>query len=809
MGGRLVDTLVQDLRFAARQLRRQPVFTAVAVITLGVGIGAATAIFNAAEVALFRPLPMEHEDRLVRVYRIPEAGTPRISLRPATFRAVRERGRFFDRIVAQRYTGFVLSTDDGPERMVGIAVTAGWPETLGVDVHVGRAFTAEEERLGADAGVALLSYGAWKRRFGGEEGVLGREIVLNGQPHVVVGVMERRLSYPYNSEVWVPMRVDDEQVGPWSFNALARLRPGVTVETAREELSDIAREAARTGEAPALDADGMTLTAIPFRELFVGEEGGTTLALLGAVGFLLLIVCANLANLLLARGLGRERELAVRASVGASRGRLVRQLLTESLLLGSLGSGLGIALAALGRGLASPLLPGRLEYVEAEVTMNEPVLAFAVGLALLSTLLFGLLPALRLSRLRPGAGLVSARGSSRDASGRRLGRSLVVAEVALGVVLLTGAGLVVKDLRQLAAADLGYETSGLLTYSVSLNREPYTEPPARIDFLSRAASELRALPGVAAAGVTSMFPSDRGNSLAQVEVRGREETPGTRLLVNHRLVTPGFLEALGIPLLSGRGIAASDRADAPPVVVISAAMARRFWPGQDPLGQHVRRRGDEDGQWMTVVGVVEDVRQFYDVQESWYLPYAQHAGERSASSTTFAVRSATDRPPSASVIRDVMAGVAPELPVTDLLTAGDLHAESLTRQRQAAGLSGAFAGFGLLLAVMGLYGAISYAVNRRRREFGVRMALGSDAGRIVRRVLGEGLRLVALGVVFGGFGALGVTRLLSRTLETVGGFDPRLFAGAVLVLALTAAGATVVPARRAARTDPMTVLREE
>lgn len=804
-----MDILLKDIRFAVRQLRKQPAFAVVAVLTLGLGIGAATAIFNVAEVALYRPLPFDHEDRLVRVYRVPEAGTPWISLRPRTYQAVERRGRFFDRIVAQRYTTFTRRTDDGPERMVGIAVTAGWAETLGVRPHIGRVFSPAEERLGAASGVTLLSYTAWQQRFGGDEDVLGRRIVLNGRPHTVVGVMQRRVRFPYSADLWVPMRADDEQVGPWSFNVQARLRPGVTLASAREELRSIARDAAAAGEASALEADGMTLTAYRLRDLFVGDEGRTTLALLGAVGFLLLIVCANLANLLLAKGLNREREFAVRASLGASRRRLVQQVLTEGLLLGGAGSGLGILLAYLGSGLAQPLLPSRLEYVEATVTMNGVVLGFAVGLALLSTLLFGLLPALRLSGVRPGTGLLRSRSASGDAAGRRLGASLVVAEIALGIVLLTGAGLVTQDLRRLASVDLGYDPAGLSTFSVSLNREPYTEPPLRTDFVARAAAELEALPGVTSAGVTSMFPSHGGNALAQIEIEGRDDPPGTQRMVNHRLVTPSYFDALDIPLLAGRGITERDRADTRPVVVISAATARRYWPDGDPIGERVRRSGEDGAEWMTVVGVVDDVREFWDVDETWYLPYAQHADASSASNATFAVRGATDTPVPTTRLREAMADVAPELPVLDLKTANDLYAESLVRQRQAAGFSGAFGAFGLLLAAMGLYGSISYAVNRRRREFGIRMAMGSDQGRILRNVIGEGVRLVLVGTVLGGLGAVAVARLLARALETVDGFVPTPFVVAVLVLGSVAVAAAALPARRAARVDPMTVLREE
>lgn len=804
-----MDDFLNDLRFAARQLCRQPGFTAVAVLTLGLGIGAATAIFNVAEVALFRPLPFAHADRLVRIYRVPEAGTPWISLRPETYLAVERRGRFFDAIVAQRYTTFVRPTDAGPERLVGIAVTEGWAETLGVRTHLGRVFTPEEEQLGGAAGVALLSHRAWQSRFGGSEDVLGRSIVLNNQPHTIVGVMQPGLQFPYNAEVWVPMRADDPQVGPWAFNVQARLAPGVTLETARTELRRIAREAAASGEAPVLSADGMSLTAFPLRELLVGDDARTTLALLGAVGFLLLIVCANLANLLVARGLNRAREFAVRASLGARRGRLVRQLLTETLLLGGAGSALGIGLAYLGRGLAQPLVPERMEFVQATVTMNHTVLAFAVGLALLTTLLFGLLPAVRLSRVPGGGGLLRARSATADAGSRRLGDALVVAEIALGIVLLTGTGLIVQDLQRLASADPGYEPAGLLTFAVALGQDPYDDAAARTDLLERATARLAATPEIAAVGATSIFPSNQGNALASVEIEGRVDAPGTRRLVNHRLVTPGFHEALGVPLLAGRGIEAHDRADAPPVAVLSAAAARRFFPAGDAIGRRIRSAAFDDAEWMTVVGVVGDVREYYDVAETWYLPYAQHAGRSAASSATFAVRGAAARAPSATLVRRVMAEVAPDLPALDVTTAADLHAASLVRQRQAAGLSAGFGVFGLLLAAMGVYGAVAYSVNRRRREFGIRMALGSDPGRIRRAVLRQGLRFLLIGGALGVLGGIAAARIMAAALETVGGFEPLAFTVALLALAGAALLATVPPARRAARVDPMTVLREE
>jgi putative ABC transport system permease protein len=795
-----------DVRFALRQLRRSPVFTAVAILTLGVGIGAATAIFNAAEVALRRPLPFEHEDRLVRIYQVPEAGRPWISLRPATYQAVARAGRFFDAIVAQRYTSFVHATEAGPERVIGIGVTAGWAEALGVRAQRGRVFTAEEERLGSAAGVVVLSHGAWQRRYGGSDAVLGRELQLEGRAHEIVGVMPRGFQYPYNAELWVPLRAEDAQVGPWSFNVQARLRPGVSLAAARAELAVITREAAASGEAPAL-ADGLTLIAVPLRETLVGEEGRTSLVLLGAVGFLLLIVCANLANLFLAKGFARERELAVRASLGASRGRLVRQLLTESIVLGGLGSIAGVTLAHLGSGVAQPLLPGDFEYWDAAVTMNRAVLGFAVGVGLVTTLLFGLFPALRLARATSGSQLLHARGMSMSAAGRRVGRSLVVGEIALGLVLLSGAALVLQDLRRLASVDLGYEPDRLLTASVPLSREPYTEPAARIDVITRVAAGLAARPDILAAGATTIFPSDGGNALAQVRIEGVEERPGSPRMVNHRLVSPGFLDALGVSVVKGRGLSVSDRAGATPVALISTAMAQRFWPGQDPIGRRITRPGVDD-EWLTVVGVVGDVKEFVDVTETWYLPFAQHADEVSASNVTFAVRG-TDDVPSAAAVRTILADIAPDLPLADVITARALHAESFGRQRQAAALSAAFAGFGLLLATMGVFGSISWTVTSRRREFAIRMALGSDRSDVLRNVLSEGARMVATGATIGVLGALMVGRLLAGALETVEGFDPLGVAVALLAIVSASLVASLQPARRAAAADPAEVLREE
>jgi putative ABC transport system permease protein len=799
--------MVQDVRYALRQLARHPVFTTISILTLALGIGANTAIFSAARAALLQPLPFEHEDRLLRVYLTSETGGPLISLRPEVYLAVQERGRFFDRIVAQRHTGYALATDAGPERVVGIAVSEGWGETLGVRPALGRLFLPEEEALGEDAGVVLLSHGAWQRRFGGTPSVIGQVIQLDGRPHSVVGVMPPGFNFPYDAELWVPLRVRGEQQGVWSFNVPARLRPGWTVEQARADLSEVATAAA--ADVPDL-RPGTTLTAVPIRETLVAGEGRTLVVLLAAVGFLLLIVCANLANLLLSRALGREREFALRAAVGAARTRLLRQVLVESLVLAVLGGAAGLALAYLGGTLVEPLLPRRMSYVGTAAVIDPMVLAFATLASLACGVLFGLLPALRLSHERPFAALQSASRAIGRQGGRRLERVLVVGELALALTLLSGIGLMLRDFQQLSSADLGYETAGLLTFGVNLSREAYPTAESRIAFMTAAASELERIPGLAAYGATTMFPTSSGNSLAEVVIEGREPVPGERTQVNSRIVTPGFLEALGTPLLRGRTISESDRTGLPPVVVISSALARRYWPGEDPIGKRLRnRRAGDEAPWMTVVGVVGDVREFYDVAETWYLPYAQHAQSFSTSRAVFALRSASRQAPPISTVREAMAAVDPGLPIFDAVTAEYLYASSLSRQGQAALLGSLFAGFALLLATLGIYGTMSYGVTRRTREFGVRMALGGDRGAILRNVAAEGGRLVLVGMAIGLAGALLLARFLASALTEVGPFDLPTFVVSATVMAFATLGAAFVPAVRATRIDPVEALRHE
>ncbi len=492
-----------DLRFALRQLRKSPGFSAVAILTLGLGIGANTAIFSAAE-QTFRPdIPFDDPDRLVRIYQIPEAGSPNISPRVPVFLQVRDGTDAFESIAASRFTDLTLTTDDGPERVVGNAVTSGWLATLGVQPVLGRAFSSEEEALGTDSRVAVIAYATWQNRFGQDDNIIGRTVTLDGMPFSVVGVMPPGFTYPYEAEFWMPFRAqDDAGEAFWALNIKARLREGITLSMASEELRILSRRIG--GVVPGLTA-GMTITPISMRAVLLDGEGGTITVLTIAVGLFLLVVCANLANLLLSRGLHRESEFALRASLGASRRRLLTQSLTESAVLGIAGGAAGMVIAVLGLSLLDPLLPARLVTIGARLSVNQSTFALAATLAIATGLFVGLIPALRFSSTHPAATL--RRGSrSLSGSSQRLGGALVAAELALTLVLLTGVGLIVRDFQQRQGRDLGYDPTQMTVFSVALDREPYVTAEQRVQFAQRFLRELEAAPSIATAAATTMFP---------------------------------------------------------------------------------------------------------------------------------------------------------------------------------------------------------------------------------------------------------------------------------------------------------------
>ena len=802
-----METLWHDLRFAVRMLAKKRGFTAIIVLTLAIGIGANTAVFSVINAVLMRPLPFRDGDRMVRVYAVRGGRPPYISLRPKTFLTLREQGQFFESITAQRFTNFTLETPDGPERVVGIMVSENWLETLGLEPLLGRGFSPEEERKGQGSGVVLVSHGFWERRFGGDPHVLGQAVKLNEEPRTIIGVLPPGFSYPYDAEVWIPMNLQQDAGGTWGLNVQARLKNDITREAALAELTTVSRHIAE--ELPD-ELQGLELTAVPTREVLLGDDSNVVLALAVAVGFVLLIACANVGNLLLAQSVARERELVIRTTLGASRLRQVRQLLTESVLLGLLGGVAGLGIAAWTARLLTVLLPGRMGNVLDEIPIDWSVLVFALVASVATGIVFGLAPVVRTLRSNlEGQMRDGGRSGGGKASHRLLG-GLVVSEVALALVLLTGAGLMIRNFERLHGMDLGYARDEVVTLTVSLESSTkYESVTSRVQFVREVEEHLEALPGVEGAGATSIFPSSRGNFLAAIEIEGRPLDPNETLIINHRMVSPYFHQALGIPLVRGRLFTEADREGSPPVAIVSEALANKYFPGEDPIGKRLRnQRGGADAPWLTIVGLVKDVQEFYDVTETWYVPYAQNAGSPFGTQVVFAVRAKALESVIASLRRAVWA-VDPSLPVFGTATTEELYAESVTEQRLGTTMVGLFAVFGLLMAALGIYGVMSYGVSERKREIGIGMALGAERRQILGSVIRRGARLALVGVGIGLAGASALTRFMASLLTEVEATDPVVFATVALLLVFVALAACWVPAHRATKIDPVEALRAE
>lgn len=804
--------MIQDLRYGVRMLLKHPGFATIAVLTLALGIGANTAMFGVINAVLLRPLPFPSEERVVRLYLLRDQRPPYISLPLQSFVEVQRQGQFFESITGQRLAELTLTTADGPERVRSINVSAGWLETLRVKPSLGRAFSAEESQAGNESGVTLISYDLWTRRLGANPAVLGQSLTLGGRAFTVIGVMPRGFKFPYDAELWLPMNPQHNAAGVWSLNVLARLKPGVSLEQAKAELDLLSQRLAR--ELPELHR-GASLTAVPIRQVLLGDEGRgnegrIALALFAAVGLVLLIACANLANLLLARALARQKEMAIRAALGATRFRQVRQLLTESLLLALLGAGLGLLLAVWSSRFLSRLLPENLLQVMPEVPLDWPALVFTLAVSLLAAVIFGLAPALRASRLELQSFIKEGGQSSSAPASRRFAQTFVVAQLALAVMLLAGAGLMLRHLQRLSQTDLGYRYEQLVNFTVSLADARYGAAQPRLNLVRQVEEQLQAVPGVQAAGATCLFPLRGGNFLANLEIEGRPREPNQRLMVNHRLVTPGFFKTLELPLVQGRLFTAADNEQTQPVVVISRALARRYFPDQNPLGQRVRNlRDGAAAPWLTIVGVVGDVKEFYDVAETWYLPYAQQAGSNLAAQVIFSVRAAARPESLAASLRRAVQASDPALPLYDLGLVEEKFAATFAPQRLGATLLSVFAGFGLLLAALGIFGVMSYAVSQRTHEIRIRLALGAEPRTILSLVLKQGVKLVMVGLACGLSGAWLITQWLARLLALGSGTEPVMLLGVAALMATVALVACYLPARRATKVDPLSALRQE
>ncbi len=815
--------IAADLRYAARTLAANPGFAAAAVLTLALGIGANGAVASVLRALLLRPLPYSQPERLVMVW-------SRWSEFPKTWVSVEEARTW---AAAGCFSGLALLhpeqanlTGAGePERVGSARVSANAFEVLGVKPLLGRPFTAAE--VGSHpAGVVILSEALWRRRFGGAPGIVGSAIDLDGAPQTVVGVMPAGFELPtdYGSStpaaLWLPLREDlagayafRPRGGDHNYHAIARLLPGTSVAAARARLRALAGGLTAAGTYPR--SWHFEPLVVPVAEDVLGSLRGALLALGGAVGFVLLIACANVANLLLARGLGRRKELAVRMALGAGRGRLLRQLLAESCTLAALGGAAGLLLAWLGVRLILSLGPLEIPRL-AEIGMDGGVAAFVALLALATALIFGLAPALQLSGSDLQASLrEGGRGAAGPgAGGGRLQGLMVVAEVALAVVLVMGASLMIRTFWSLSRVDPGFRPARVLTLGISPPRARYPRAEPLVRLYDEILAEVRQVPGVRSAGAVRALPlaSELGDWGLKVE--GYAPPPGENVAADWQIATPGYFETLGIPLRAGRTFTAADRRDSQPVIIISEALARRFWPGKDPLGRRIQVGGTTP-RFSTVVGVVGDVRHnglTAQVKGAWYLPRAQFdqsTGSLIPGMTLVVAASAGNPADLAGPVRAAIHAVDPRLPVSEVRTLADVVGRAAGKQRFTMFFLLLCSGLALTLAAVGVYGVARFRVGARTREIGLRMALGAQAGQVLRLVVAQGMALLAAGLAAGLLASLVVTRSLGGLLYGVEAMDPPAMLATALVLALVALAANWLPARRAARVDPLVVLRGE
>jgi putative ABC transport system permease protein len=802
-----VSDFLNDLRIAGRALRKAPGFAATAVLCVALGVGVTTTIFSAVHGILIRPLPYRDADRLVAVYaQYPAHDEHGVNISYPDYESWRDENRSLERLAIWTWTSHALSGGGEAERVEGAAVAATLFPMLGVRPLLGRTFVAAEEVPGRDR-EAILSYGLWQRRYGGDPSIVGRTITVDATPFEVVGVMPRGFNFPDRGELWVPFAPEEWMRGRGNrgiAGAIGRLKPGVTLEQAQ---ADLAAVSARLQKAYPNDNFGWAAEAISLREDLVGDLRKPLLVFLGAVGLVLLIACANVANLMLARGAARQRELAVRAAIGAGGGRLVRQVLAECLMVAGIGGAAGAALAVGGVELLRHMNPDGLPFY-ITLALDRTALAFAVAVSLLTGLVFGAAPAVRAARVDLNASLRDGTRGAGDGTERsRLRGALVVAELALSVVLMVGAGLLIRSYRALEGTDLGFDERGVLTVRVSLPDAKYAERARRLAFYDALLPRVAAMPGVTTVGSAQGIPFSGWNVQGGITIEGKPAPrQGEEFVAHYQFVSPGYFPALGVPLVRGRALAPTDRDTSAGVVVINETFARRAFPGEDPIGRRVRYGNDP---WVTVVGVMRDFRHYRLPQPMGPAMYSAYASGPTYTQTLAIRTSLPDPLALVPAVRAAARALDPDVPLYQVQTLAQQVSRSLWRQRMQGQVLGAFAALALLLSVVGLYGVVSYAVAQRTRELGVRMAIGASRRQVVRLVLGQGARLALVGVGVGLLGALALARVVESLLYGVDSLDPLTFVAVPALLCAVALLACWAPARRATRVDPLIAMRAE
>jgi putative ABC transport system permease protein len=810
-----MSTLLNDLRSALRVLQRSPGFAAIVILTLALGIAGNTAIFSLVDTVFFRPLPIHEPERVLRLLDSqagPDGHRRTYGMHTRNIEVLREANNVFDSVVALSGADLTLTGRDVPERINAVYRAGDWTRTLSVQPILGRDFTAEEERQGIDSGAALISYGLWHRQFGAAANILGTNIRLGGRVYSVVGVLPKGFNFPYDADVWIPLVInpaDDSR----DFAVFARLRKGVTETQTSKALDGVT---AQIKNRYPKTLSGYAVSFITLRRNLSDNQEGTMLALLCVVGFLLLLACVNVANLILARCLTRTKEFAIRAALGASRGRQIQYSLVESLVLTFFGGVAGVTLSMWLDQYMLTLIPSNIsnQLGLAKPAMDLRVLGFAFVISLVSGMLAGIIPAITNSMVNINENLKEG-GRSAQAGSRGTGRILsgfVVAETALALVLLAGAGLMLENFQRLQHRDLGLDTRRLLTLSISPPEANYSAGPQKTELVRRTLEEIQNTAGISAAAVTTVNPLGGANWGIAVVLEGmdtRNETASFN--VHHRLVSPDLFITMGIPLLRGRSFTWQDDAHSAPVAIVSEETARHFWPHEDALGQRLRS-ATPGSPWLTVVGIagnVHDAGDPNDPPETWYLPVAQNADKPAAHDLIFMVRTQRDALSAVPSVQQAIWRVDKNLATYDVAAMDHYYSASLNRERLAARVMVLFGAFGLLLAALGVYGVMSFAVTQRTREIGVRIAMGANTQNILRLVLESGLRLAALGLAMGSVVAVTLNRVLISFLAGVQGIEITSIAVPCVVLICIAFAACYVPSRRAARLDPLAALRHD
>jgi putative ABC transport system permease protein len=806
-----MQTLLQDLRYGARMLLKAPGFTAIAVITLALGIGANTAIFSVVNAVLLRPLPYPDPAALLRIYeKETDTARPneRLEVAPANFLDWRRQSRTLTEIAAWGREEQALATKDQADPVVAASVSANFFSVLGVNPLHGRVFTPEEDNPDHDE-VALLGYGLWQRRYGGDPNVVGQRVILDGWQYTVVGIMPLGFQYPRGAEIWTPLALNPYQTQTREahfLQVIARRQPRASLAAVRAEMETIAGSLAR--QYPATNMN-WTVNVVPLLEDEVGQVRTTMLLLMSAVGLVLIIACANVSSLLVARGATRQAEIIIRSTLGASRWRIVRQLLTESALLAGLGGGLGLLLALWGTDVLLALSPSEIPRIQT-VRLDLYALGFTLAVTVLAGMIFGMMPAVQAARINLHESLKEGgRSASVAPTQKRIFGALVISEIALALIVLVGAGLLLNSFLRLLRVEIGIQTSNLLTVEVNLPSARYSGNDwrtQRLNFYGQVIGRIRALPGVTAVGAIDSLPLGGDQRGWTFRKEGQNLAPSERPVSGFQIATADYFRAMGMRIQRGRAFTESDRDGSPPVAIINESFARHFYQNEDPLGQRIIIRNQQEAR--EIVGVVNDIRHFGPDRSpgpEMYVPYYQ----LTAGAVPLVVRAKSEPEALIGAVRKEIQAVDREVAVGKVRTMTQMMSATLGARRFALLLLGAFAAVALSLAAIGVYGVMAYAVTQRTREIGIRIAVGAQASDVLRLIIKQGLSLALIGVGTGLVGAFALTRLMTDLLFGVSATDPLTFIVIALLLTFIMLLACWIPARRATKVDPMVALRTE